>query len=114
MDRYVISSITKMPGASCQWELVTQDREILLLSYAAGELLLCEWVSTPDSPGRDGAWHEVAKRRRDDLPVLERMRDCHITLDEALAMLGEMVSVTSYVASYELESPAAYELINRA
>jgi hypothetical protein len=112
MDRYVISSITEVPGTPCQWELVTPEGEILLLTYSTGELMLCKWVSTPDSPGRDGIWQEVAKHRRDDLPILERMRDCHITLDEAIAMLGPVLSVTSYVASYEMESPAAYDFVN--
>lgn len=112
MDRYVIASITEMPNASCQWELVTQDGTILLLTYATGELTLCRWVPMRDSPGRDGAWEEVAKRRHDDLPILARMRDCHISLDEAIGLLGDMVAVTSYVASYELPAAAGYELIS--
>jgi hypothetical protein len=110
MGRYVISSITEMPGTACQWELVARDGTILRLSYAVGDLTLCEWVSETEAPDRDGLWREVARRARDDLPVFERLRDCTIALDEAISMLGDMLSVTSYVASYELTSAAGYNL----
>lgn len=111
MDRYVISSITEMPGAPCQWELVAQDGTILLLTYATGELTLSRWVSAPDSPGRDGSWEQVANRRHDELSILERMRDCQISLDDAIAMMRELVAVTPYVASYELPTARAYDLM---
>lgn len=101
-DRYLISSITEIPNTSSQWELVARDGTILHLSYAAGELLLCEWVSAPESGGGDGVWHEVERRARDDLPVLQRLRDCHIDLREAIAMMGHRLAVTTYVASHEL------------
>lgn len=111
MERYAISSIARVPDSPCQWELVTQDGKVLRLRYCTGELKLCEWVPNEKGSRSDGRWVEVVSRHREGLTVLERMRDSYMALDDAIRILGDVVTVTSYVASYELTDPVSYELV---
>jgi hypothetical protein len=106
MPRYVISSIVERPHESSQWELVTQDGRTLLLTYDMGELTLCEWEPSVDSARPNDHWREVARRQREGQTVLERMRCRQISLEDAVKLMGDMVKVNSYVASYELAGSA--------
>jgi hypothetical protein len=48
----------------------------------------------------------VARRQREGQTVLERMRCRQISLEDAVKLMGDMVKVNSYVASYELAGSA--------
>jgi hypothetical protein len=102
MTRYLVSSITEIPRASSQWELVTQDGETLLLTYEVGELTLCAWDASVESIRPGDQWSLICTRQREGLSILERVRENRIPLEDALAMLGDVISVSGYVASYEV------------